>query len=186
MTREMSIARKLSIVLMAIGATFACALTALANVVPINLGGTGTFTLTPSPCGDIQCASGHTCECLTVNDTVTGIPNAPQGLNNDSLTIEMSIDQSVWPLPISTAGNCLPAGGNAQLNDPQRQNFQFFSVSGFVCPVSVGVVQVFTGSYWFQSTGGSKGPVFSGGTGQVSLSLSGTSGRSVINGYLER
>src|SRR5215469_568771 len=130
MTKEISIARKLRIVLMALGATFACTLTAFAQIKTLNLAGTGTFTLTSSPCSDIQCASGHTCECLTLNNTVTGNPTAPQGFNNDSLTIEMSIDQSVSPLPISNAGNCLPAGGNAQLNDPKRQNFQFFSVSG--------------------------------------------------------
>jgi len=186
MTREINIARKLSsIVLLALGATFICALTASAQIRPLNLAGTGTWTLTPGSCGFPACATGDTCQCLTVDDTVTGVPQA-QGFEKGSLSFTISIDTSVPKLPISKAGNCFPAGGDAQLNDPQRQNFVFFQVSGFLCPVSIGVVQVFNGSYWMSGTGGSAS--FSGGTGQVSLSLSGTgtSGRSSINGYLQK
>jgi hypothetical protein len=186
MTRGINIARKLSIVLMALGATFASALTAFAasntsGLVLINLAGVGTGALAAGSCASpaIGCALGHTCACLAGVETVIGSP--AQGFSGGSFTFELSIDQTSSPLPVSTVGDCLPATGFATLRNSKGTVTVTFDVTGLSCPSVDGRANVFNGSYWV--TGGSG--TLTTGTGALNGSLAATVARISLNGNLQ-
>jgi hypothetical protein len=147
----------------------------------INLQGVGVGALATGNCSTpaIACVSGHTCECLTGGDTV--IQFGGQTWNKGSFTFELSIDESSSPLPVSTAGDCLPATGFGTLKNSNGKVTLHMDVTGLACPTTEGAAEVFNGTYHVTDGSGGKNPA-SHGTGSVNGSLEGTVSRITIDG----
>jgi hypothetical protein len=147
----------------------------------INLQGVGVGALAAGNCATpaIACAPTHTCECLTGGDTV--IQFGGQTWNKGSFTFELSIDETSSPLPVSTAGDCLPATGFGTLKNSNGKVTLLMDVTGLACPTTEGAAEVFNGTYHVTGGSGGKTPA-THGTGSINGSLETTVSRITIDG----
>jgi hypothetical protein len=156
------------------------------GLVSISLQGVGTGALANGDCTvpAIACAPAHTCQCLTGAETLVGSQGQGQGFNKGSLTFELSLDLTSSPLPISTAGDCLPATGFGTIKNSTGKVTLLIDISGLACPTTEGVATVFNGAY--HVTGGSGGTKpFTTGTGAINGSLAKTVSRASLNGNVQ-
>jgi len=144
--------------------------------------GVGVGALAAGNCSSpaIACKPTHVCECLTGGDTVVATAG-PKTFNKGSFTFELSIDQSVPTLPVSTAGDCLPATGFGTLLSSNGKVSLNMDITGLACPTTEGAAQVFNGAYIVTGGSGGKNPA-THGTGAINGSLEGTESRVSING----
>ncbi len=145
--------------------------------------GVGIGALAAGPCTSpaIACAPAHTCECLTGAETVIG----NQSFNRGSLTFELSIDETSAPLPISTAGDCLPATGFGTLSSSNGKTTISIDISGLACPTADSSAELFNGTFTVTGGTGHGNKPFTGGTGAMNGSLAGTVSRASMDGNLQ-
>jgi hypothetical protein len=151
------------------------------GLVPISLQGVGVGAIAAGDCRSpaITCKDEDTCECLIGAETVLGTKE----FNNGSLTFELSIDQTSSTLPISNVGDCLPATGFGTIASSNGKSTILIGVSGFACPTSDGLTEVFNGTYNVTTGTGKK--AFTNGTGAINGSLTGTVSRASLNGNVQ-
>jgi hypothetical protein len=145
--------------------------------------GVGIGALAAGSCTNpaITCAPTHTCECLTGADTVIG----NQSFNRGSLTFGLSIDETSSALPISTAGDCLPATGFGTLASANGKTTISLDFSGLACPTADGSAETFNGTFNVTGGTGRGNRPFTGGTGAMNGSLVGTVSRVSMDGNLQ-
>ena len=144
--------------------------------------GVGTGVLADGACDSpaIECAPEHTCECLTGAETILGRRGNKNAYNKGSLTFELSIDETSPPFPISTAGDCLPAGGFGTIMSKNGKDSLSIVISGFACPSVDGSAELFNGTYSVTT-----GTLSTAGVGSITVSLVGSTSRAELNGNVQ-
>jgi hypothetical protein len=132
------------------------------GLVALSLQGVGNGALADATCQGITCSTSNGCECLTATYTLVG----NQGFAKGSLGVVLSIDTTQGGLPISDISSCNPATGTGTLKNVKGTTILTLAISGLECP-TLGVADVFDGSYVITTGSGGKFSSATGGAGAI-------------------
>ncbi len=153
------------------------------GLVALSLQGVGSGAIAGSSCQGVVCKPGDRCECLAATYTLVG----NQGFAKGSLNLSLSVDTSFEDLPISDISSCNPAAGFGTLKNVKGTTILSLAISGLECP-TVGVADVFDGTYVITNGSGGKFSAKTGGTGTINGSqvpVTGGVGQVAITGTLQ-
>jgi hypothetical protein len=151
------------------------------GLVSLSLQGVGNGAVIAGNCSGLACKSGDTCACLLATYSLVG----NQGFGKGSLSLQLNVDTSITTLPISDLNeSCNPAAGNGTIKNSSGKTQLSLVVSGLECP-TVGIADVFNGTYVIAGGSGGKYSATTGGTGtingsQVPASSRGTGAAQVL------
>jgi hypothetical protein len=132
------------------------------GLVALSLQGVGSGVLADATCQGIVCSTSNGCECLTATYTLVG----NQGFAKGSLNVVLSVDTTQGGLPISDISSCNPATGTGTLKNVKGTTTLSLAISGLECP-TLGIADVFDGSYVITNGSGGKFSSATGGTGTI-------------------